>query len=229
MLGHLTASVKRTAKSLLRPLIYRYPPIDLQPEGLQLWLRTLIDTAKVPGAVVEVGCSVGGTAAFSWTMLCNLKLAKRYICIDTFDGFVEDQFQHDVALGNVPSNRWRFSANSITLTRDILNQHGAQGVELIQGDIITLPDSRLPDAISAALLDVDLALPIYEGLKKLYSRLAPGGVILVDDCPQECDWRARQGYELRIRPCSAVRVQHGPNNATPIKPRISVSMDRRLG
>jgi predicted O-methyltransferase YrrM len=187
--------IKRTAKSFLRPLIFRYPPIGLQPERLQYWLRTLIETADVGGAVLEVGCSVGGTAAFSSRMLRNLNIDKRYVCVDTFGGFVEDQFKDDVALGNVPSNRGIFSANSLSLTRQILNQHGANHVELVQGDIVTLADSKLPGAISAALLDVDLALPIYEGLKKLYPRLAAGGAILIDDCPPNYDWQARQGYE----------------------------------
>jgi O-methyltransferase len=188
-------SMKRAAKAFLRPVLFRYPPIGLQPERLQLWLRTVIETAPVEGAVVEVGCSVGGTAAFTWKMLGNLNVKKRYLCVDTFGGFVEDQFRHDITLGNTASNRHIFSANSLKLTRNILNQHGAQEVELMQGDIVTLPESQLPEAISAVLLDVDLALPIYEGLRKFYQRLAPGGRILVDDCPPGADWQARQGYE----------------------------------
>src|SRR5450755_832059 len=204
LLMRVNVSIRRTAKSLLRPLIFHYPPISLQPERLQLWLRTLIETADVPGAIVEVGCSTGGTAAFSWKMLHNLKIVKPYICVDTFSGFVEDQFRHDLALGNVASNRHKFSANSMTLTRNVLNQHGASGVELIQGDIIELPPDRLPEIISAALLDVDLALPIYAALKKVYPRLAPGGVILVDDCPPDYDWQARQGYERFCHECGFV-------------------------
>jgi hypothetical protein len=186
---------KRLAKTLLRPLLYRYPPIGLQPERLQLWLRTLIETGPVDGDVIEVGCSLGGTAAFSWRMLRNLGIAKRYVCVDTFAGFVPSQFDDDLDRGNREANRWLFADNSRALVRAVLDQHGAQEVALVQGDIVTLPPSRLPSRLSAALLDVDLAVPIYEGLKKLYPRLAPGGVIAVDDCPERYDWQARQGYE----------------------------------
>jgi len=186
---------KRFAKTLLRPLLYRYPPIGLQPERLQLWLRTLIETGAVDGDVVEVGCSLGGTAAFSWRMLRNLDIAKRYLCVDTFEGFVPEQFDDDLGRGNREANRWLFADNSRALVRAILDQHGAREVGLLQGDIVTLAASQLPPRLSAALLDVDLALPIHEGLKKLYPRLAPGGVIVVDDCPEHYDWQARQGYE----------------------------------
>ena len=96
----LKVEVKRLAKTLLRPLLYRYPPIGLQPERLQLWLRTLIETSAVEGDVVEIGCSLGGTAAFSWRMLRNLGIAKRYVCVDTFAGFVPAQFDDDVDRGN---------------------------------------------------------------------------------------------------------------------------------
>src|SRR5262245_22287380 len=195
----MRVGVKRLVKSLLRPLLYRYPPIGLQPERLQLWLRTLIETAAVAGDVVEVGCSLGGTAAFSWRMLQNLRVRKRYVCIDTFSGFVPTQFADDLDRGNRETNRWLFADNSQGLVRSILDQHGAREVALLKGDIADMSESRLPERISAALLDVDLAVPIYAGLRKLYPRLAPGGVIVVDDCPEGYDWQARQGYERFCR------------------------------
>jgi predicted O-methyltransferase YrrM len=195
----LKVGAKRLAKRLLRPLIYRYPPIGLQPERLELWLRTLIETRGVDGDVVEVGCSLGGTAAFSWRMLRNLGVARRYVCIDTFAGFVPAQFDDDLGRGNREANRWLFADNSRALVRAVLDQHGAHGVELVPGDIVTLDESALPARIAAALLDVDLALPIHAALAKLHPRLAPGGVIVVDDCPERYDWQARQGYERYCR------------------------------
>lgn len=201
--GHRAQAIrvgaKRLAKTLLRPLLYRYPPIGLQPERLHVWLRTLIETAAVEGDVLEVGCSLGGTAAYASRMLRNLGVSKRYLCVDTFSGFVPDQFADDLARGNRAANRWLFADNSAALVRGILDQHGAHDVALLAGDISTVAESALPPRISAALLDVDLALPIYDGLRKLYPRLAPGGVIAVDDCPEGYDWQARQGYERFCR------------------------------
>jgi hypothetical protein len=195
----LRVGAKRLAKTLLRPLLYRYPPIGLQPERLHVWLRTLVETAAIEGDVVEVGCSLGGTAAYSTRMLRNLGVAKRYLCVDTFAGFVPEQFDDDLARGNRAANRWLFADNSVQLVRAILDQHGAHDVALLAGDISTVAEALLPQRISAALLDVDLAVPIYDGLRKLYPRLAPGGVIAVDDCPEGYDWQARQGYDRFCR------------------------------
>jgi hypothetical protein len=195
----LKVGAKRIAKTLLRPLLYRYPPIGLQPERLHVWLRTLIETAAVEGDVVEVGCSLGGTAAYASRMLRNLGITKRYLCVDTFSGFVPEQFADDLERGNSASNRWLFADNSVALVRAILDQHGAREVALLAGDISTVDERLLPSRIAAALLDVDLAVPIYDGLRKLYPRLAPGGVIAVDDCPAGYDWQARQGYDRFCR------------------------------
>jgi hypothetical protein len=195
----MKVGAKRLAKTLLRRLIYRYPPIGLQPERLHVWLRTLVETAMVEGDVVEVGCSLGGTAAYASRMLRNLRLAKRYLCVDTFSGFVPEHFEDDLRRGNRAENRWMFADNSSALVRSILDQHDARDVALLQADISTVDVALLPPRISAALLDVDLAVPIYDGLRKLYPRLAPGGVIAVDDCPEVYAWQARQGYDRFCR------------------------------
>jgi hypothetical protein len=57
--------------------------------------------------------------------------------------------------------RNEFSANSPSLTRWVLDKHGGKDVVIHQGDIVSLPDSELPNKISACLLDVDLTDPIY--------------------------------------------------------------------
>ncbi len=61
-------------------------------------------------------------------------------------------------------------------------------MELVQGDIATVADDRLPDRVSVCLVDVDLEIPVYEALRRLYPRLVPGGAILVDDCPEGTEW-----------------------------------------
>lgn len=184
---------------VLGPLLYRHPPVGLQPDRLYAWHDALLRTRDVPGAVVEVGCSVGGTAAVSWRFLERIGVDRRYVCVDTFSGFVLDQFDADVALGNDPGNRHVFADNSQALTRSVLDRHGAHGVELVRGDISTLNPEHLPGRIAAALVDVDLADPVYAALALLWPRLSPGGVILVDDCPEHCDWQARAGYRRFVQ------------------------------
>jgi len=185
---------KEIARSSLVPLLYRYPPTCLAPERLYLYLHYLIECKDVPGDIVEIGCNLGGTAAVARNMTKRLGINKRYLCYDTFDGFVEQQFSSDVGLGTPTRNRHMFSGNSQKLVAKILRRHKAEDVTLIQGDITTIPDSKLPESCSVVLLDIDLAEPTYHALKRFWPRLAPGGVILVDDCPESTDWKARIGY-----------------------------------
>ena len=187
--------LKKIARSALAPLLYRYPPFTLAPERLYLFLHHLIETRDVPGAVVEIGCNLGGTAIVARKMLRRLDMNKRYICIDTFDGFVDSQFAADTAHGTPARDRTMFSGNSRVLVGKIMDQHGCDNVTLIEGDVTTLPDDDLPDTCSVVLIDVDLTEPTLVSLERFWPRLAKGGVILVDDCAEHSSWKARIAYE----------------------------------
>jgi O-methyltransferase len=189
------AGFKYLLKSLLKPLIYRFPPIMLAPERLMLWQQTLIETADVEGDIVEVGCYLGGTAAVAAKMMRNLGSEKQYRVYDTFSGFISEQWIADSDKGIFSDTRDDFSSNSPELTRWVLDKHGGKDVSIHQGDIATLPESDLPTKISACLLDVDLTEPVYLGLGRLYPRLQTGGTILVDDCNEGGWYKARIGYE----------------------------------
>jgi O-methyltransferase len=191
---------KLVLKRLLSPLIYRYPPIMIQPERLYLWFKALIETNGLEGDVVEVGCYLGGTAAFSKRLIDRLGMTRNYIVIDTFGGFTKEQWAIEESLGTSVTRKDHFADNSPALARWVLDRHGGKTVRIVQGDITSLPDRLLPDRISACLLDVDLSEPIEKGLERLYPRLEPGGVILVDDCggptyqPRSGYYEARLGY-----------------------------------
>ena len=187
--------LKKLARSALAPLLYRYPPFTLAPERLYLFLHHLIETRDVPGAVVEIGCNLGGSAIIARKMLRRLGMDKRYICIDTFDGFVDAQFAADTARGTPEHDRTMFSGNSRVLVGKIMDQHGCDDVTLIEGDVTTLPDDDLPDTCSVVLIDVDLTEPTLVSLERFWPRLAKGGVILVDDCAEHSSWKARIAYE----------------------------------
>ena len=61
---------------------------------------------------------------------------------------------------------------------------------------MTMDKGDLPERIAVCLLDVDLEIPVYAGLKKIYPRLVEGGCIMVDDCPENSFWvGARTGYQ----------------------------------
>jgi hypothetical protein len=186
--------LKRIARQALVPLLYRYPPFALTPERLYLFLHHLVETKDVPGAVVEIGCNLGGTAVIAKQMMNRLGIDKPYICIDTFDGFVEEQFAADVALGTPAGDETMFSGNSKELVAKIMKRHRAGDIALVQGDVMQIPDRLLPEQCSLVLLDVDLTEPSYVALNRFWPRLMPGGAILVDDCQESCSWKARLGY-----------------------------------
>src|SRR5690349_5170159 len=162
--------LKRIARQALVPLLYRYPPFALTPERLYLFLHHLVETKDVPGAVVEIGCNLGGTAVIAKQMMNRLGIDKPYICIDTFDGFVEEQFAADVALGTPAGDETMFSGNSKELVAKIMKRHRAGDIALVQGDVMQIPDRLLPEQCSLVLLDVDLTEPSYVALNRFWPR-----------------------------------------------------------
>lgn len=168
---------------------------QLAPERLADYLQALRDRAELPGAVLEVGCFRGATTVVAGKMLREMGQDRRYVCVDTFEGFVPDQFEVDVEHGTPESFGSGFSQNPLETFERTMRHFGLQ-VEAIQADIVAIDPARLPQQVSVCLMDVDLAVPIREGLAKVRPLMVPGGVMLVDDCDEGTDWRgARVGYE----------------------------------
>ncbi len=197
----IIAISKQVLKTAFSRVLFHYPPtgFGIHPERLYNYLDTLHKYKNVDGSIFEVGCNLGGTAIFAYKFLQNINAEKSYVCIDTFEGFVDSQFNNDLQYGMSETNRRAYSANSVKLTRKILDQHGCKDVRIIRGDIATMPSDDLPNEISVCLLDVDLSIPIYQGLKKIYGRMSPGGKILIDDCPPDADYKARLGYQKFVK------------------------------
>jgi len=182
-------------------LLYPQPPVALQPERLRVYLNVLHERVGLDGDVVEVGCWLGGTAAIASRFLRRSGFKGKYVCIDTFDGFVAEQFEYDRVNFGVPeSDRDIFDGNRESVLTRLLPLWGASEVELVRADIATIEPSRIPTRISACLMDVDLAIPIAEGLKRVWPNLTPGGIIVVDDCPPETSWAgAKVGYQRFVQ------------------------------
>jgi O-methyltransferase len=178
-------------------LILPRPMPELTPAHLFLYLDTLWRTRSVPGTVLEVGCFQCGTSAVAFQMLREAGIEREYMCVDTFGGFVDSQFTHDEKVGTTGSLRHGFTFNSRRLVERFLRRWNVPQIKLVESDIVALPASALPEQIAVALVDVDLEVPIYAALEKIYPRLAAGGAILVDDCSPDAanPYRgARLGY-----------------------------------
>ena len=203
-----TKLVRAGFRELLRRysprLLYPVPTSSLQPERLYAYLDALWERRHLDGAIVEVGCWLGGTSAIASKMLARTGHPHRYLAIDTFNGFVPEQFAHDQILGVPANDRAMFEQNSPEMVRRLLDHWDAPGVELMQADIASLDGDRLPERIAVCLVDVDLEIPVYEALRRVFPRLESGGIILVDDCPDRTTWAgARIGYARFIREIEA--------------------------
>ena len=57
-----------------------------------------------------------------------------------------------------------------------------------------IPDSEYPEKISFAFLDGDFYTSIIDSLNKIYKKMVPGGIIIIDDC----GWNALPGCKKAV-------------------------------
>lgn len=125
----------------------------------------VLQTEKLPGAIVEFGCYKGDTA-------------KLITALTTKPVYVYDSFQGLPNTGETTSGEMATSLESL--------------VENFQTDGLRLPIIRkgwfnellpqdLPEQISFAHLDGDLYSSTMDALRLVYGRLVPGAVVLIDD------------------------------------------------
>lgn len=189
----MISGLKLLVKKILAPILYRHRPIGLSAGKLLLYLDGIKKTNGLKGDLIEVGCNICGTTALGCQMLKKLESSRKYYCIDTFGGFVIDQFDKDEKKGTPKMKRDAFASNSIELAQKVLSLHKAEA-KLIQADIVKFDASQLPDKISFCLLDVDLYEPIYAALEKIYPKMEKGGIILIDDCGGKT-WKAGEALK----------------------------------
>jgi SAM-dependent methyltransferase len=171
------------------------PVSGLQPERLYVYLDEIAKRSEKPGDIVEIGCWLGGTSAIASRFAARIGKPRRYVAVDTFAGFVPAHYDHDVRHGLPQRDRHIFDEARPELVRRLLHHWGAGDVELVEGDIVPLRADVLPEQLIVALIDVDLEIPVYHALQKLWPRLARDGIILIDDCPADTSWvGARIGY-----------------------------------
>ena len=81
--------------------------------------------------MVEIGCAKGGTTVRIAKFLRETESSSRLFAIDTFEGFIEGQFEHDAALGLGRHKRISFSINNIEYARRYAARDRSLGLEHI--------------------------------------------------------------------------------------------------
>ena len=169
-------------KSLFEVEFFSVYPYMFDPKQLIFLTGCLAKTAQLTGSYLEVGCNRGATTVFlnKWTKSSGI--AKRYVAIDTFSGFPEEQAEYEVTHRNKePRVKMAFRENNRSWVQRSLRLCGVDDVDLIEADATKFDYSSI-SPIAFCLLDVDFYIPTSVDLPKIYENLAPGGVIVVDDC-----------------------------------------------
>lgn len=199
---------------LLRP--YRYA---MRPDQLVYLCECLREKAAVPGVVLEAGCSYGATTVFLNHYMADCGIQKPYAAMDTFSGFLPEHSDFEVSQRGKPKKikTW-FSDNHPGRIKATLQLEKITNVEIIQADVAVFDFSKIAP-IAMCILDVDLYIPIKAALPRLYSALAPGGLIAVHDVLPDTIWDgAYQAYmeymaEIGSRPeivCNAFGIVRKP-------------------
>ena len=163
---------------------YRY---NVPPGVLLELCRAIEETRRLEGPIVEVGCAAGATTVFLNRYLAELKLVRRYVCIDTFAGFTSLDIEYERSVRHKQDHGFlntAFSTNSRALFEQTMLVNRILNVSVIEGDIGEVDLTPTSQAV-VCFIDVDLYKPVLTALKALLPRMAVGGVVLVDDCFEE--------------------------------------------
>ncbi len=146
----------------------------------------------VPGAFVECGAWRGGSMmAVALTLLAEGDTSRDLYLFDTFTHMPppgEADVRHDGVPASVffdadievPEHFTHLSADAVR-TAMVTTGYPAERIHLVEGLIEdTVPD-RAPDEIALLRLDTDWYASTRHELEHLYPRVAPGGVLLIDD------------------------------------------------
>lgn len=173
---------------------YRFP---FNPEQLWAICSAAEEALRADGVFIEVGVAQGYTTLYLHHHLASLGEKRPYYCLDTFTGFLPDDIETERRRGKADDFDAWFRLNSAELFRESLARNGLSStVTVLVADAGSFEYSSLPP-IAFALVDVDLLRPMRAALEGCWSRLAPGGIIVADDChPGPHTWDgARQAYE----------------------------------
>lgn len=167
-----------------------------EPKQLIFITECIAQAASVPGCFVEAGCAQGATTVFLNKFMNAEQVDRDYYAIDTFSGFPSAHAEYEINIRRKPASiKNYFVENKKAWFDKTMALHKIQRVRSIECDV-TKFDFAAISPIAICLLDVDLYPPIKEVLPKIYAAMAPGGIIIIDDCKANNLWDgALQAYE----------------------------------
>lgn len=132
---------------------------------------------NIPGDVVEFGCYIGTTSIF---LAEKLQGTGRHLWLyDSFAGLPEKTKEDASAAGD------HFKTGELLATRKQLELNlrhfDRHSLSIKKAWFSDLTEKDIPEQIALAFLDGDYYKSIIDPLRLIWSHMAPGGIIIVDD------------------------------------------------
>lgn len=171
-------------------------------------LSRVID-ANVPGDIVEFGCYEGTTSVHLQHFLQGT--TRKLWVYDSFEGLPEKRDEDKSALGE-QFVAGELHAKKQTLVNNFRQAHLPLPI-IRKGWFSGLTEDDIPKEIAFAFLDGDYYDSIVDPLKLIWTRIAPGGVVVVDDYTNDAlpgarravdDWVNEHGLLVRSEASLAV-------------------------
>lgn len=149
-----------------------------------------VHTAGIPGAFVECGTWMGGSAILAGLTFQALGEQRDLWLYDTFAGMTAPTVA-DVDINGANAGKlmetygdevgWCYASLEQVKKNFIDAGLLADTAHFIKGDVLETLRTNLPEQISVLRLDTDWYESTRLELELLYPRLAPGGVLIIDD------------------------------------------------
>ena len=145
-----------------RALFDRYDYM-FDPDQLMVLVDTVTATDHIQGSLLEVGCAGGATTVFLNRHLDVLGSDLRYVAVDTFAGFTDEEIAVERQRGHGERYRWLFRNYDKSYFDQTMANNDVTRVTSVEADANTYDFSR-HDRISWCLIDVDLYRPVKAAL-----------------------------------------------------------------
>jgi O-methyltransferase len=182
-------------------MFYMNNPLEIK--GVLRKLQEVLNN-NIEGDVVELGCHNGGTSIWIQTLLQLNNSNKKFHVYDSWEGipdkhekdytinykdsicpqFVGDKLRSVSEMININNNVW-IKGTTKTQKENFINSFTVLNVQLPivhSGFFNEINDSEYPDKISFAYFDGDFYSSIIDSFNKVYHKMVPGGIIVIDDC-----------------------------------------------
>ena len=146
-----------------------------------------IANKPIEGAIVECGIWRGGSAMTAALALLDNEVERDFFLYDTFAGMPKPRSADKELLSGRPAEAtWqtsaRFDASIEEVQRNLRTTgYPEQRLHLVQGMVEETIPAQAPERIAFLRLDTDWYESTLHELEHLFPRLAPGGVLIVDD------------------------------------------------